>query len=116
MDSGGQYPLQTGKAFGPAKPLWHYEAKNKKDFFSSEISGAHRLPNGNTLICAGVIGNLFEVTAAGDVVWQYVNPMVRGGILRRERSPAKMCVDIFSMRCSRYTVMSQTTRACWDAI
>lgn len=36
-----------------------------KDFFSSEVSGAHRLPNGNMLICAGVIGNLFEVTPKG---------------------------------------------------
>ena len=33
------------------------EAKNRTDFFSSEISGAHRLPNGNTLICAGVVGH-----------------------------------------------------------
>jgi hypothetical protein len=36
-----------------------------KDFFSSEISGSHRLPNGNMLVCAGVIGNLFEVTPKG---------------------------------------------------
>jgi hypothetical protein len=32
-------------------------------------------------ICAGVIGNLFEVTPADETAWQYVNPMVRGGIL-----------------------------------
>ena len=50
---------------------------------------AQRLPNGNTLVCAGVIGNLFEVTPAGETVWQYVNPMVRGGILAQGELPGK---------------------------
>ena len=52
-------------AYGPAQPVWHYQAENPEDFYSSEISGAHRLPNGNTLICAGVKGTFFEVTPAG---------------------------------------------------
>jgi hypothetical protein len=43
-------------------------------FFSSRISNAQRLPNGNTLINEGLYGRLFEVTADGDVVWEYVNP------------------------------------------
>jgi hypothetical protein len=43
-------------------------------FFSSRISNAQRLPNGNTLINEGLYGRLFEVTAGGDVVWEYVNP------------------------------------------
>ena len=85
----GRYMLEAGKAYGPDKPVWHYEAKNRTDFFSSEISGAHRLPNGNMLVCAGVIGHLFEVTPAGETVWQYVNPMVRGGILAQGEIPGK---------------------------
>ena len=85
----GRYRTEPGKPYGPTKPVWHYEAKNRTDFFSSEISGAHRLPNGNTLVCAGVIGNLFEVTPAGETVWQYVNPMVRGGILAQGELPGK---------------------------
>ena len=44
-------------------------------FVSGEISGAQRLPNGNTLITEGVKGNLFEVTSAGEIVWRYVNPV-----------------------------------------
>jgi hypothetical protein len=48
-----------------------------------------RLPNGNTLICAGVTGHLFEVTSAGETVWQYVNPVVRGGILAQGETPGK---------------------------
>jgi hypothetical protein len=89
MDANGRYVLSAGKAYGPDKPVWHYEAKNRTDFFSSEISGAHRLPNGNTLICAGVVGHLFEITSAGEIVWQYVNPMVRGGILAQGELPGK---------------------------
>jgi hypothetical protein len=36
-----------------------------------------------------VIGTLFEVTPSGDTVWQYVNPMVRGGILAQGELPGK---------------------------
>jgi len=89
MDANGRYTLEAGEAYGPAKPIWHYEAENRTDFFSSEISGAQRLPNGNTLICAGVVGHLFEITPDGEMVWQYVNPMVRGGILAQGELPGK---------------------------
>jgi len=88
LDANGRY-IMTNGTYGPAKPVWHYEAKNRTDFFSSEISGAQRLPNGNTLICAGVIGHLFEVTPAGEMVWQYVNPVVRGSILAQGEQPEK---------------------------
>ena len=89
LGANGQYVLEAGKPFGPEKPIWHYEAKNRTDFFSSEISGAQRLANGNTLICAGVIGHLFEVTPSGEMVWQYVDPVVRGGILAQGELPGK---------------------------
>src|SRR5439155_2484227 len=32
--------------------------------------------NGNTLICEGCDGRIFEVTADGQVVWEFVNPHV----------------------------------------
>ena len=81
VDTKGNYVLEPRKAFGPAKPVWVYQAASPKDFYSSEISGAHRLPNGNTLICAGVHGTFLEVTPQGETVWKYVNAMVRNGIL-----------------------------------
>jgi hypothetical protein len=89
LDATGRYILEAGKAYGPDKPVWHYEAKNRTDFFSAEISGAHRLPNGNTRVCAGVVGHLFEITPTGERGWQYVNPMVRGGILAQGELPGK---------------------------
>ena len=53
---------------------WEYTAEPKEGFFSPYISGAQRLPNGNTLICEGGKARLFEVTADGEVVWDFVNP------------------------------------------
>lgn len=89
VDANGRYTLEPGKAYGPDKPVWHYQANPTSAFYSSEISGAHRLPSGNTLVCAGVIGTLFEITPTGEVVWKYVNPMVRGGILAQGENPGK---------------------------
>jgi hypothetical protein len=54
--------------------VWKYEARPGWEFFSYFISGAQRLPNGNTLICEGMTGRLFEVTHEGEIVWQYTNP------------------------------------------
>jgi hypothetical protein len=55
--------------------VWSYTALKKTDFFSSFISGAQRLPGGNTLICSGANGTIFEVTPEKAIVWKYVNPV-----------------------------------------
>jgi len=89
VDADGNYVLEQGKAYGPAQPVWRYQAENPEDFFSSEVSGAHRLPNGNTLICAGVRGTFLEVTREGETVWKYVNPVVRTGALRQGELPGQ---------------------------
>lgn len=60
------------------KIVWEYREKRESDFFSPRISNAQRLPNGNTLICEGDFGRLFEVTAGGELVWEYVNPYFGG--------------------------------------
>jgi outer membrane protein assembly factor BamB len=54
--------------------VWKYEARPGWEFFSFFISGAQRLPNGNTLVCEGMTGRLFEVTSEGEIVWEYTNP------------------------------------------
>jgi hypothetical protein len=54
--------------------VWKYQERRESDFFSPRISNAQRLPNGNTLICEGDFGRLFEVTSDGELVWEYVNP------------------------------------------
>ncbi len=63
----------AGEAFGPAQPAWQYA--DPGTFYSGFISGAQRLPNGNTLICSGAPGRVFEVTPDGRVVWDWRNPL-----------------------------------------
>jgi hypothetical protein len=82
VDSQGRYAYKPGTAYGPDKPDWSYAAPKRTDFYAALISGAQRLPNGNTLICSGTNGTLFEVTAEKDLVWKYVNPeQPRGGMM-----------------------------------
>ena len=57
------------------KVVWDYrDTTSLGAFYSTYISGAQRLPNGNTLICEGVPGRIFEVTPQAEIVWEYVNP------------------------------------------
>jgi hypothetical protein len=53
--------------------VWAYQEKSECEFFSPRISNAQRLPNGNTLVCEGSFGRLFEVTVDGELVWELVN-------------------------------------------
>ncbi len=81
VDANGHYILDPGSAYGPEEVTWSYTAENPVDFYADKISGAQRLPNGNTLICSGTDGAFFEVTPTGEIVWQYVNPVTRTGPL-----------------------------------
>ena len=74
VDSTGHYYLQPGSAYGPENPIWSYTATPPTSFYTSFISGAQRLPDGNTLICDGPAGRFFEVTPEKVTVWEYVNP------------------------------------------
>jgi hypothetical protein len=58
------------------KTVWQYVAEPPQQFFSGHISGAERLPNGNTLVCEGAAGRLFEITRNGEVVWEWISPFV----------------------------------------
>src|SRR5262249_39139673 len=62
LNDKGTYDLEKGKAYAPEKLEWTYTAAKKTDFYAAFISGAQRLPNGNTLICSGTNGTVFEVT------------------------------------------------------
>jgi hypothetical protein len=84
IDTNGNYSLTAGKAFGPTNLTWTYKANPPTSFFAAEISGAQRLPNGNTLICDGIHGTIFEVTVAGEMVWKYINPVGKTGPLGRD--------------------------------
>ncbi len=63
------------------KLVWSYTSPT---FFATNISGAQRLPNGNTMVTEGPDGRLFEVTRDGDIVWEYIFPEFTGA--RRSNS------------------------------
>ncbi|MFH1434739.1 MAG: aryl-sulfate sulfotransferase [Pseudomonadota bacterium] len=89
VDDNGNYALDPGPAYGPQEPAWMYLADPPTDFFSSNISGSQRLANGNTLICNGAFGIIFEVAPDGGIVWMYVNPVDgRGPLIQGSPVPA----------------------------
>jgi hypothetical protein len=57
--------------------VWSYVAPGQ--FFASNISGAQRLPNGNTLVTEGTTGRIFEVANDGTIVWEYINALFTRG-------------------------------------
>lgn len=92
VDAEGNYEIETGLSFGPDTLSWFYIAETPEDFYASRFSGAQRLPNGNTLICEGVGGNIFEVTQAKKLVWKYVNPINPDGIIEQGTIPTQNSV------------------------
>jgi Arylsulfotransferase (ASST) len=90
VDVLGTYALASGESFGPTEPKWTYTAPTPTDFYAKNISGAQRLPNGNTLVCDGPSGVFFEVTSDGETVWSYINPVTRFGILSQGDAPPEV--------------------------
>lgn len=74
MDSDGRYRFQPGQPAEPENPIWSYASPDPADMYSSHVAGAHRLPNGNTLIAIGIGGRILEIGAGNTIVWEYVNP------------------------------------------
>jgi len=71
VDSDGHYAIPPLGPFGPTSPVWTYSNPSLQ---TTNLSGAQRLQNGNTLISAGPQGRIFEVNPAGEVVWEYWSP------------------------------------------
>lgn len=56
------------------KVVWFFGGGDEGHlFYSSTMGSCQRLPNGNTLICEGTWGRLFEVNTKGELLWEYVN-------------------------------------------
>ncbi|MBI5691109.1 MAG: aryl-sulfate sulfotransferase [Verrucomicrobia bacterium] len=75
--------------------VWSYAAVNSHGFFSHIGSSAQRLPNGNTFICSDTEGHLFEVTAEGRLVWEYLNPVTRDGVVKQLGDVLPMTNSLF---------------------
>jgi hypothetical protein len=84
---GGYPPAQTDPLAGTRvveinpvtkQIVWQYSGRTSQhtdwSFYSPIVGSAQRLPNGNTLIDEGTDGRVFQVTPAGDIVWEYISP------------------------------------------
>jgi hypothetical protein len=72
--------------------VWSYGEEAQQSFLTKERGCSQQLGNGNTLICDSQRGRVFEVTPAGETVWEFWNPELRGESRRRlyrfERLPS----------------------------
>ena len=67
------YAYVDNTAYLPIQPDYIYT--NSNNFYSSIVSSAQRLQNGNTLICEGRTGEIFEIDVNENIVWEYVTPI-----------------------------------------
>jgi len=56
--------------------IWQYVGSPVFSMLSLHIAGAERLTNGNTLICEGESGRVFEVTRDCEICWEWNSPFV----------------------------------------
>ncbi len=75
VDALGNYSLTPGAAFGPTNLTWTYFGSPLTSFYGDHISGTERMANGNTLICEGTSGRIFEVDDQGNTVWTWTNQL-----------------------------------------
>jgi PKD repeat protein len=88
VDADGNYTsVAQGSAYLPVDYTWTYWGDTANPMYSQNISGAQRLPNGNTIICSGGTGDLREVTYSGEIAWKYINPVQATGLIIQGSAP-----------------------------
>jgi len=87
LNEDGTYRRDAASAYMPQQPIVVYPSAISTRFYAQNISGATRLPNGNTLSCLGPSGVFVESTPEGDEVWRYVNPAGMNGIASQGQTP-----------------------------
>lgn len=80
----GEYVIgDDGRFAATIEQVFPRHEKDRK--FAAIISGAQRLPNGNTLLDYGSLGRFVEADSTGKVVWDYENPRY----VVRKQTPAR---------------------------
>ncbi|MCS6933959.1 MAG: aryl-sulfate sulfotransferase [Chitinophagales bacterium] len=73
--NGSQYIFTPGQPIPPAtynKRIAYTNASGNAGY-SSNMSNSQQLPNGNTLICLGIGGYVYEIDSNGNKLWQYTS-------------------------------------------
>ena len=81
FDNGVHHPVTAHSRVVEVSPktgeiVWQYNPHVVFSFFSGHIGGCERLPDGNTLICEGQSGRVFEVTKENEFAWEWISPFV----------------------------------------
>lgn len=87
--NGFGYTLNNGSAYGPDAPYWTYQADPPESFYASRISSVQRLDDERVLINEGTAGRLFEVNRAGNMLWEYINPVTSQFIHAQGETPSR---------------------------
>jgi len=79
LDAHGE-PMSAVLEFDPLtqETYWTYDGNMPGGLYSPTCGSCERLPNGNTLITETDNGRAIEVTPAGRVVWEFINPKRAG--------------------------------------
>ncbi|MGD9033158.1 MAG: aryl-sulfate sulfotransferase [Desulfobacteraceae bacterium] len=90
--------IKTGEIVWQSEPEFGIEGYvSGRVHFSPFVSGVDRLPNGNSVVCSGGNGIVFELTKENELVWHWVRPIpdpegaVRWGIFRAHRYAPDYC-------------------------
>ncbi len=83
----GFYTREIALPYGPDEANTIYGDGPGELFFSSFLSNASRLTNGNTLINSGSPGRIFEITADREIVWEYEIPLNRDTPINQGSQP-----------------------------
>lgn len=59
--------------------VWEYIADPPTSFYTKNGGSSQRLDNGNTLIAESAKGRAFEITPAGEIVWEVLLPIHKPG-------------------------------------
>jgi hypothetical protein len=79
---------------------WEYQGDPPISFYSPNISSTEHLTNGNTLICEGAPGRIFEITPNKEIVWEYISPFFVVGATAAGGGPSGKSKSVF--RAHRY--------------
>jgi len=82
--------------------VWEHRGDPPKSFYTRRMGGCQVLANGNLLVTSGQQGHVFEITSAGERVWELWTPDVdekrrqRATLYRMERYPPDVTASLLA--------------------
>jgi len=83
------YLTNNNAIYFPLESELVYRAENPEDFYSTYLSNAQQLENGNVFINEGGDSRFFEVDPSDNsIVWEYISPVYFSGFLPEDANPS----------------------------